>query len=81
MEEIKVKIYGLINITKKQYIITQTIVFSLLVILLILSLFYNTSEVIFGIKQTIICIVVVLEIIETLFVFKKFKEKEQNQKG
>lgn len=77
MDPIKIKAYGLINFTKKQYTITQTIIFTVFVLLFILSFFYNLDDLLFGNAKILILIVLVWEGFETFFMFKKFKEKEQ----
>ena len=76
---IKVKAYGLINFTKKQYTITQTIVFVFLVVLFLLSFLYDFNAFIFGNARILILGVAFLESIETFFMFKKFREKEINK--
>lgn len=75
MKPTKVKAYGLINFTKKQYIITQVIVFSLIVMLFILSSIYDFDKYAFGNAKAVILLATLLEIIETFLMLKKFRAK------
>ncbi len=64
----KVKAYGIIDFTKKQYITTQVVVFLILAILLTLSLIYN-----FTTGSIVILVGVFMESIETIVMLNKFK--------
>jgi len=79
MEPIKVKAYGLINFTKKQYVITQLIVFAILITLFIMSFFYDFDRFLFGYAKIFILVIAFLECIETYVMLKKFKEKNNNK--
>ena len=77
MSDKKIKAYGLINFTKRQYIVTQVIVFSLLAIILFVSYLYafSSSENIVIKYTAVICVVVLtLEVFETVVMLKKFNE-------
>lgn len=80
MKPIKVKAYGLLNFTKKQYIITQSIVFLSLLLLLLLSFLFNLDRFFLGNAKIFILVIAFLESIETFFMFKKFREKETTKK-
>lgn len=80
MTPIKVKAYGLVNFTKKQYIITQVTVFSIVVILLMLSSVYNFDKYAFGNAKAVILLATLLEIIETFLMLKKFGAKNRSSK-
>jgi len=79
MNPVKVKAYGLINFTKKQYSITQQYVFGILILVFVLSFFYDFDKLMFGNAKVFILVIAFLESIETFFMFKKFKEKEKNK--
>lgn len=80
MNDIKVKAFGLIYLTKRQYLLIQGLVLLSLFIALSISLVFGfpTSESFIlrnlGIGSLII---IVLEIIEAIFMLKKFKDKAQ----
>mgnify|MGYP001563859064 CR=1 FL=1 len=76
MKPIKVKAFGLINFTKKQYIITQVIVFALIAVLFVLSLIYDFDKFVFGNAKAVILLITFLETMETFFMIKKFRSKE-----
>jgi len=76
MEKVKVKAYGIIHFTKKQYIITQLLGFSFLFVLLLLSSFLNLDKATLGNAKIFLIIIIILECIETFFMFRKFKQKE-----
>lgn len=80
MSPIKVKAYGLINFTKKQYIITQVIVFSLIVVLFISASIYDFDKYAFGNAKAVILLATLLEIIETFLMLKKFRTKNRSSK-
>lgn len=80
MAPTKVKAYGLINFTKKQYIVTQVIVFSLIVILFVLSSIYGLDKYAFGNAKAVILLATLLEIIETFLMLKKFRAKNRSSK-
>lgn len=77
MTPIKVKAYGLINFTKKQYIIIQAVVFFIIIWVFLLSFFYDFDKLMFGHAKIIILVIAFLEFIETFFMFKKFREKQK----
>jgi purine-cytosine permease-like protein len=76
MIPVKVKAYGLINFTKKQYIIVQSVVFGIIILVFLLSFFYDFDKFMFGYAKSIILVIAFLELIETFFMFKKFREKK-----
>jgi hypothetical protein len=75
---IKIKAYWLIEFTKKQYLITQTIVFIVLWFLFILTSMYEFENLLFWYSRLTVVITIVLECIETFFMMKKFWEKEKS---
>ena len=75
MTPITVKAYGLINFTKKQYTITQAIVFGIIIVVFWLSFLYDFDKFMFGHAKIFIVVVAFLEGIETFFILKKFREK------
>jgi len=77
MKELKIKIYGLIDCTKKQYLIFQIIVFSILSLLFIFTFFYDMDKFLFGYARIIILITAFFEFIETYYILKKFNKKEK----
>jgi len=76
MPPIKVKAYGLILFTKRQYIITQLIVLLIIVALFVVSSIYDLDKFAFGNAKAVISLATLLEFIETFFMLKKFREKE-----
>lgn len=68
----KVKAYGLIWFTKKQYIITQACVFALLALLLVWSVLGDLNALLFGYGNTILAVVIVAEAIETMVMLRAF---------
>lgn len=78
MNQVKVKAYGLIDFTKKQYIIIQLIGFGILGFLFLLSFLYDLDRFLFGNAKVVLVVIIFLECIETFFMYKKFKEKENN---
>jgi hypothetical protein len=80
MNEIKVKSYGLINFTKRQYVILQVVVFTLLVLIFLGSYLYDyAASGHFMIKHARVgsIIVIVLEIFEIFFMLRKFNKKSE----
>lgn len=77
MSSIKVKAYGLINFTKKQYVITQIVVFVILASVFSLSFFYDFNRFMFGYAKVFILVIAFLECLEVFFMFKRFGEKER----
>lgn len=69
----KVKAYGILPVSQRQYIIIQTIVFAILIISFIFASLVNLDEYVFGNARLVIIIVTILEIIETYFILKKFR--------
>ena len=78
MNQVKVKAYGLVNFTKKQYTIAQVIGFGILVLLFSLSFFYDFDKFMLGNAKIFILVVTFLECVETFFMYKKFRKKESN---
>jgi len=77
MTPIKVKAYGLINFTKKQYVVTQVVVFAIIVVLFVLSSYYDFDKFAFGNAKAVILLTAFAEVVETFFVLKSFRSKEQ----
>lgn len=78
MNEIKIKAYGLVNITKKQYIITQTIIFIVLIAAFAVTFIYDFSaseDLYLKYLRSASAIIFVLEVLEAFFMLKKFKSK------
>jgi len=82
MSEIKVNAYGIMNFTKRQYLITQTIVFAVLIAVLIVSYVndYPSSDNIL-VKYLAVgsLIIMALEVVETFFMLRKFNDKARAQ--
>lgn len=79
MEPIKVRAYGVIDFTQKQYVITQSVVSVILIVLFIVSFFTDLNSLVFNFDfRIIIVIIAILEGIETFVMMKKFKEKSKN---
>ncbi len=76
MDPIKVNAYGLIEITKKQYIIVQIVVLVILALIFWLSNIFNLDQFLFGNAKITILVVLFLEFIEAFFMYRKFREKE-----
>lgn len=78
MSEIKVNAFGLVKFTRRQYLITQGIVFAILIAVIVVAYVndYSSSENVLlrylGVGSVII---MVLELAETFFMLKKFSEK------
>lgn len=70
-----VKAYGLINLTKKQYVVTQATVFAILLALFLATFFVDMDYIFLGNAKWTILIVTLLEGCEAYFMMKKFKEK------
>lgn len=81
MNEIKVKAYGLVNFTKRQYLITQGIVFAILIAIFTLSFVSDLSA-----SENIVLrylgvgsvIAMALELLETMFMLRRFTIKLEN---
>jgi len=79
MSEIKVKAYGFIQLTEKQYVTIQTIGMILIAIGFMFSLFADLSDaesVWLRYLTEIILAVFVLELIESYYIMKLFKKKK-----
>lgn len=79
MSQIKVKAYGLIEFTKKQYFITQAVVFTVLFVCLYFTLgayLNNTNNIFWEFAYIGTAIILVLELLETLYMMIKFKKAE-----
>lgn len=79
MSQTTIKSYGLINFTKKQYIIVQAVVFASLLALFVTAFFIDLDYYLFGNAIAVISIVAFLEVLETFFMLRKFKQKEAEQ--
>ncbi|WP_455216766.1 hypothetical protein [Kaarinaea lacus] len=80
MQDIKVKVYGIIDLTRNQYLMIQFI--GLIILLLLLAAYFYfdlglSEEFIFRHIDTFCYTIIVLEIVETFFVLKKFQQKKQ----
>ena len=80
MNEIKVKVYGLVDFTKRQYLITQGIIFAILIILFVWSYTsdFSTSE--YAVLRYLdvgSAVILILELFETVFMLKKFSSKAE----
>lgn len=76
--EVKVKAYGLIMLTKKQYLAIQSAVFVILALCVAVSQWYDLSasdEFILKHFRTLCIIIFVLEFLEVLFMLNAFKKK------
>lgn len=73
-ENNKVNAYGgLVRVTKRQYILIQSLVFAVLGALYILTLFYDLDHIFFGNARVTIGLVVALEMAEMIYIFRKFR--------
>ena len=71
--EQKVSAYGgLVNVTKRQYILIQSAVFAVLGTLFLLTFFYDLDRIFFGNARLAIGVVVVLEVAEMVYIFRRF---------
>ena len=80
MEEIKIKAYGLVHFTKKQYTITQGIVFTTLIAALVIFFVFDLSKsanIVLRNLHLVSIVIIILESIETYLMLKKFKETER----
>jgi len=79
MTNVKVKAYGIINFTRQQYLITQSIVFCILIACFATSMFLdfsNSDHVMLRYLREISIVIIILEIFESIYMFKKFKRVE-----
>jgi hypothetical protein len=78
MKEIIVKAYWLFKVKKKTYIKIQIIGFIFWILFFISTFFHKYAlwKILWIDDKIIILIILILEIIETYFILKKFKEKE-----
>lgn len=76
MEPVKVKAYGILELTKKQYLTIQAIGFSLMIVLFVGSFFITLKRFPVDTIRLIIGGVVILEIAETYFMMRAFRRKE-----
>jgi hypothetical protein len=75
MDETKVSAYGgIFTTTKKQYIKVQAGVFAVLLILFFLTFIYDFDRFAFGSARATLLIVALLEVIEMIYIFRKFKK-------
>ena len=75
MNNIKISAYGgLLKVTKSQYIKLQFFVFLVLIGAFILSYKYNLDQYMFGNAKIFIIIVAICEIIEMIYIFRKFND-------
>lgn len=71
--EQKVSAYGgLVNVTKRQYILIQLAVFAVIGTLFLLTFFFNLDYIFFGNTRLAVGVVVLLEIAEMVYIFRKF---------
>jgi hypothetical protein len=74
MNDEKVSAYcGLLKVTKKQYIVVQSVVFLILTVGFVLSYTYELDKYVFGNIRLFIVIVALLEIVEMIYIFRKFR--------
>ena len=90
MNPVKVKAYGLIGLTKKQYIIIQTFVFIFIVLWFVCALFIDFSSLsinnfrifrytaVFLDSFIVIGVIALLEAAETFFMLRAFNKKEKS---
>ena len=84
MNEIKVKAYGLVNLTKRQYLIMQGIVFAILIAILTVSYVSNFSaseNIVIRYLGVVSGIAMALELLETVFMLRKFGNKARELSG
>ena len=80
MQVIKVKAYGIVELSKPQYLMIQLIGLVLLLGLLAAFYYFNmvaSDDIIFGNLDLVVYVIVLLEAVETVFMLRKFKQKEQ----
>ena len=79
MEEIKVKAYGLINFTKKQYVITQAIVLAIAIVIVIVTFAVELPQANMIIRNIhwLALFTLVGEAIETILMLKKFGDRKE----
>jgi len=83
MDEIKVKAYGLFNVKKKTYIITQ-IIAAIVLVLFFISTYYHEyalSKILWIDDKFIVLFIFIIEVFETYFILKRFKKKELELKN
>ena len=68
----KVKSYGLIWFTKKQYIITQSCVFVTAIAFVYWAIFGNFNELLFGYGNIMLAIAIIGETVETVMMLRAF---------
>ena len=81
MEQQKVKVYGIVSLTKSVYIRIQVLVFLVLLAALVISLLWEVPDnlrgnFLFANLALIVIIIAVLELLETFFTLKKFQYRE-----
>lgn len=84
MSDIKVKAYGFFSLKKKTYLTIQAIGAVLLIMALVasfLSDFSNHPSAFMRHLALIAIVVLVLEVFETYFMLRKYKQKEQAAAG
>jgi len=80
MENAKVRAYGgLLKITQRQYTILQFFAFAVLVILFAMSFIYDLDQHFFGNARAVFLVVIALEVVETVYMFRKFKKVKEKQ--
>lgn len=73
MKPEKVSAYGgLFTVTKRQYIVVQSAMFAILGALFLKTSFSDLDPLLFGNARLFIGVIVVLEIAETIYIFRKF---------
>ena len=85
MNEIKVNAYGLIKFTRRQYLITQGVVFATLTAVIVVSYvnnYFSSDNIILKYLAIGSVIILLLEFVETFFMLKKFRDKaRENELG
>jgi hypothetical protein len=77
MESEKVRAYGgLFSVTKRQYIITQSVVFAVLGALLLATFLHDLDSLFFGHARLVIGVIALFEIGEMVYIFRKFGTHE-----
>lgn len=74
MKPQKVQAYGgLLNVTKKQYLSIQAVVFLVLAVVFISTFLFDLGDWLWGNPRLIIGIIAALEIVEMVYVLRKFR--------
>lgn len=73
----KIKYYGFMDMTKKQYLIAQGVTFLILAVLWLWLIFGTLNELLFGFGTVLLLFVTAAEATETYIILNKFDAKEQ----